>query len=214
MIESGLSESWHRLLRDRTLWLQGGAPHVNAVLLVKWVQRVNGRIAGYLEVHRRGGGTSPRLVRIGQSLQSIPRGEIDRLAYRESVLMDIPFSKYFPPPLLEPPPNMSPGIDATFTRVGWCPPGEMGAIPGCGVSIICERKQRGPWPQKAASCRLRPILLAWSKNKCFRYSEGSRQVHYGLERCLRGYMEKTDWDCAEQWLEPQGYDHGHWVSLG
>ncbi|KAE8376254.1 hypothetical protein BDV26DRAFT_282805 [Aspergillus bertholletiae] len=56
--EIGLSESWPRLLQDKTLWLQGGARHLNAVL-VKWNKRANNWVTGYLEVHRSGGSVSP-----------------------------------------------------------------------------------------------------------------------------------------------------------
>ncbi|OGM42404.1 hypothetical protein ABOM_008404 [Aspergillus bombycis] len=63
-VEVGYTESWPKLLRDRDLWIIGGAPHVNAVLLVKWNLRKNNHVAGYLELHRPGVANPPRLVSI------------------------------------------------------------------------------------------------------------------------------------------------------
>ncbi|KAK6837366.1 hypothetical protein RU639_001564 [Aspergillus parasiticus] len=59
VVECGQSKSWLRLLEDKALWLEGGAPYVNAVLLMKWSVTGN-KVAGYLELHRRSG-VSPRL---------------------------------------------------------------------------------------------------------------------------------------------------------
>ncbi|KAE8332771.1 hypothetical protein BDV39DRAFT_199769 [Aspergillus sergii] len=59
VVECGQSKSWLRLLEDKALWLDGGAPYVNAVLLMKWSVTGN-KVAGYLELHRRSG-VSPRL---------------------------------------------------------------------------------------------------------------------------------------------------------
>ncbi|KAE8309985.1 hypothetical protein BDV41DRAFT_579960 [Aspergillus transmontanensis] len=59
VVECGQSKSWLRLLEDKALWLEGGVPYVNAVLLIKWSVTGN-KVAGYLELHRRSG-VSPRL---------------------------------------------------------------------------------------------------------------------------------------------------------
>ncbi|KAE8165674.1 hypothetical protein BDV40DRAFT_258008 [Aspergillus tamarii] len=36
-VEVGYSESWSRLIDDKLVWILGGAPHVNAVLLVNGI---------------------------------------------------------------------------------------------------------------------------------------------------------------------------------
>ncbi|KAE8343185.1 hypothetical protein BDV24DRAFT_161624 [Aspergillus arachidicola] len=59
VVECGQSKSWLRLLEDKALWLDGGAPYVNALLLMKWSVTGN-KVAGYLELHRRSD-VSPRL---------------------------------------------------------------------------------------------------------------------------------------------------------
>lgn len=62
VLEVSFMESWPKLQEDKDLWLQGGAPHVNVVLLVKWDKQSNGQVAGYLEIYRRGCATSHRVV--------------------------------------------------------------------------------------------------------------------------------------------------------
>ena len=53
------SESWPKqLLQDRNAWINWGAPHVNAALLVKWNSRKGNHVAGYLEIHRHGAALS------------------------------------------------------------------------------------------------------------------------------------------------------------
>ncbi|RAK91962.1 hypothetical protein BO79DRAFT_214907 [Aspergillus costaricaensis CBS 115574] len=59
VIESGYAESTARLYADRDLWLQGGALHVNVVILIKWNKRVDNHIDGWIELHRRGGSDVP-----------------------------------------------------------------------------------------------------------------------------------------------------------
>ncbi|GLA87419.1 hypothetical protein AtubIFM56815_001845 [Aspergillus tubingensis] len=59
VIESGYTESTARLYADRDLWLQGGAPHVNVVILIKWNKRVDNHIGGWIKLHRRGGSDVP-----------------------------------------------------------------------------------------------------------------------------------------------------------
>ncbi|GAB1202561.1 hypothetical protein APSETT445_001179 [Aspergillus pseudonomiae] len=58
-VEVGYSESL--LLRDQEVWIVRGAPHVRAMLLVKWNIRRNNQVAGYLELHRPGVANPPRL---------------------------------------------------------------------------------------------------------------------------------------------------------
>ncbi|KAH8424826.1 Transcription factor [Aspergillus melleus] len=58
--ESG-HESWSNLLKVKDMWLQGGTPYVNAVVLIKWDERDNGDVAGSLELHRRGGIACPQI---------------------------------------------------------------------------------------------------------------------------------------------------------
>ena len=65
VFETAYTESWPKLQEDKRLWLEGGANHVNAILVTKWLKRANGRVAGYLEIHRRGGAVSPRVVSPG-----------------------------------------------------------------------------------------------------------------------------------------------------
>ena len=55
ILEIGYSKPWPKVQEDRDLWLQGGAPFVNAIVLIKWTKRSNGRVAGFIEVHRPGG---------------------------------------------------------------------------------------------------------------------------------------------------------------
>ncbi|PLB48716.1 hypothetical protein P170DRAFT_425743 [Aspergillus steynii IBT 23096] len=58
--ESG-HEPWANLLEVKDIWLQGGAPYVNAVLVVQWDERDNGEVAGSLELHRRNGIVGSRI---------------------------------------------------------------------------------------------------------------------------------------------------------
>ncbi|PYH39101.1 uncharacterized protein BO87DRAFT_437955 [Aspergillus neoniger CBS 115656] len=60
--ESGYSESVRKLYDHKDLWLQGGAPHVNVVILLKWYKRIRNRIAGWVELHRRGVGVPLRIT--------------------------------------------------------------------------------------------------------------------------------------------------------
>ncbi|KAE8150610.1 hypothetical protein BDV25DRAFT_172033 [Aspergillus avenaceus] len=53
LVEVGYSQSWPRLLQDKDVWFQA-APTVNVVVLVKWNRCTNSRVAGYLELFRRG----------------------------------------------------------------------------------------------------------------------------------------------------------------
>ncbi|OGM42928.1 hypothetical protein ABOM_007493 [Aspergillus bombycis] len=53
-VEVGYTESWPKFLRDEDLWINGEAPHVNAVLLVKWNLTKNNLVASFLELRRRG----------------------------------------------------------------------------------------------------------------------------------------------------------------
>lgn len=62
VVETGYTESWPKVQEDRDLWLQGDAPFVNVVVLVKFNKRSNGRVAAYIEVHRPGGQQGTRVV--------------------------------------------------------------------------------------------------------------------------------------------------------
>lgn len=54
VVESGFSESYRNLLRDKDVWLMGAAPHVNVVLLLSW-SKVKKGMKATLEVFRKGG---------------------------------------------------------------------------------------------------------------------------------------------------------------
>lgn len=63
IIESDFSESWPRLHQDMQLWLVGGDPKVQLVILVKWSKQSGNRAAGQLEVFERDATTGqPRLT--------------------------------------------------------------------------------------------------------------------------------------------------------
>lgn len=55
VLEAGWSETWTKLHVDDSLWIQGGAPHVNVLLLIKWTKASGQRVTGRLEVWRKGG---------------------------------------------------------------------------------------------------------------------------------------------------------------
>jgi hypothetical protein len=52
VIESGWSESRPQLHQDRDLWLRGGAPSVQVVLVLKWSKNNANRVKGDIEVFR------------------------------------------------------------------------------------------------------------------------------------------------------------------
>ncbi|EZF35207.1 hypothetical protein H101_01260 [Trichophyton interdigitale H6] len=56
VIETGWTDSWPKLSRDKDLWLQGGCPEVLLVFLIKWSKITNDRVKGIIEVHQRDGG--------------------------------------------------------------------------------------------------------------------------------------------------------------
>ncbi|GKZ23112.1 hypothetical protein AbraIFM66951_000018 [Aspergillus brasiliensis] len=67
VIESGYyNESSTKLQYDKDLWLLGGAPHVNVVILIKWDKEADSnRVSGWIELHRRGdSGTAIRKKRL------------------------------------------------------------------------------------------------------------------------------------------------------
>ncbi|KAL2215619.1 hypothetical protein M432DRAFT_634610 [Thermoascus aurantiacus ATCC 26904] len=53
VVESGWSESWPYLHQDMHLWLAGGAPTVQLVLLLRWSKTTSNRVGGVLEVYGR-----------------------------------------------------------------------------------------------------------------------------------------------------------------
>ncbi|EFQ99778.1 hypothetical protein MGYG_02791 [Nannizzia gypsea CBS 118893] len=79
VIETGWSESWPKLGRDKDLWLQGGFPEVQLVLLIKWSKISSNRVKGTIEIHGRNGGVTQLLqteaifpVPTNSTTQSIP----------------------------------------------------------------------------------------------------------------------------------------------
>ncbi|KAE8374635.1 hypothetical protein BDV26DRAFT_295767 [Aspergillus bertholletiae] len=53
VVEVGYSQAWPSLLEDRNMWFKSAAT-VNVVILVKWNKRAQNKVAGYLEIFRRG----------------------------------------------------------------------------------------------------------------------------------------------------------------
>lgn len=67
VIECGYyNESNTKLQCDKDLWLLGGAPHVNVVILIKWDKEADSnRVSGWIELHRRGdNGAATRRVSV------------------------------------------------------------------------------------------------------------------------------------------------------
>jgi hypothetical protein len=64
VFESGWSESYPELIADKNLWLDGGAPHVNVVIIVKWSWLVQNRIKCFLEMWKSNNPIPFRFVRI------------------------------------------------------------------------------------------------------------------------------------------------------
>ncbi|KAK1138691.1 hypothetical protein N8T08_002082 [Aspergillus melleus] len=56
VVESGWEESYPSLIRDKDLWLIGGSPHANVVIVIEWSRSPRNRIRGRLEVYRRQSG--------------------------------------------------------------------------------------------------------------------------------------------------------------
>ncbi|EGD99849.1 hypothetical protein TESG_07187 [Trichophyton tonsurans CBS 112818] len=56
VIETGWTESWPKLSRDKDLWLKGGCPEVLLVFLIKWSKITNDRVKCIIEAHQRDGG--------------------------------------------------------------------------------------------------------------------------------------------------------------
>lgn len=50
VVESGWSESFPRLRRDKDLWIHGGGGKIQLVLLIKWSSLSGGRVSGLIEV--------------------------------------------------------------------------------------------------------------------------------------------------------------------
>lgn len=53
MVESGWSERWPQLNQDSDLWMRGGAPEVQLVLIFHWRKLRGGRVRGDLQVWDR-----------------------------------------------------------------------------------------------------------------------------------------------------------------
>ncbi|KKZ61878.1 hypothetical protein EMCG_03668 [[Emmonsia] crescens] len=62
VVESGWSESLSRLREDMQLWLEGGTPLVQLVLLIKWSRLSGNRVKGSLEVYGRNSAGIPMLL--------------------------------------------------------------------------------------------------------------------------------------------------------
>lgn len=58
-LESGWSETMASLIRDQNVLLAGGNGHIKVVILVKWFERANRRVAGTVEVWRRDSNGQP-----------------------------------------------------------------------------------------------------------------------------------------------------------
>ncbi|KAI9039553.1 uncharacterized protein KD926_009278 [Aspergillus affinis] len=56
VVESGWAKTYPSLIRDKDLWLIGGSPHVNVVIVIEWSTSPRNRIRGRLEVYRRQSG--------------------------------------------------------------------------------------------------------------------------------------------------------------
>ncbi|RDW74402.1 uncharacterized protein DSM5745_07064 [Aspergillus mulundensis] len=83
--ESGWSDCWPKLITEMEMWLQGGRPNVQLVLLFKWSKRVNNNVVGEVRLYHQGAaGNSTEKFRasifpIGQDGPAgipITRGEI------------------------------------------------------------------------------------------------------------------------------------------
>ncbi|KAL5043917.1 hypothetical protein BDW71DRAFT_199325 [Aspergillus fruticulosus] len=51
--ESGWSDSWPKLIAGMELWLRGGRPNVQLVLLFNWSKRANNSVAGEVRMYER-----------------------------------------------------------------------------------------------------------------------------------------------------------------
>ncbi|KAL2828737.1 hypothetical protein BDW59DRAFT_142950 [Aspergillus cavernicola] len=63
VFEAGFSESYQRLIADKNLWLRGGAPVVNVVMLLMWSLISGNKVKGFIELWRSGA-PNPRHVDI------------------------------------------------------------------------------------------------------------------------------------------------------
>jgi hypothetical protein len=60
-IESGWSENFPKLQRDKDVWLVGGAPDVQLVILLKWFKLSRSRVKGLIQVWKRDAAGNPVL---------------------------------------------------------------------------------------------------------------------------------------------------------
>ena len=60
-IESGWSENSPKLQRDKGVWLVGGAPDVQLVILLKWYKLSRSRVKGLIQVWKRDAAGNPVL---------------------------------------------------------------------------------------------------------------------------------------------------------
>ncbi|KAK1139640.1 Transcription factor [Aspergillus melleus] len=74
VFEVAVSESYPKLERDRNIWLEGGSPHVNAVLAMKFYIRRNKTVAGKAQIFRRGrNNNSPEQVIFPAPSAAVPQ---------------------------------------------------------------------------------------------------------------------------------------------
>ncbi|CRG89778.1 hypothetical protein PISL3812_06817 [Talaromyces islandicus] len=62
VVEAGWSESRSQLHEDMKLWLTGGRPDVQLVIVLKWTKGLEDRVEGDVEVFERDASGSPRSV--------------------------------------------------------------------------------------------------------------------------------------------------------
>ncbi|QKX59431.1 uncharacterized protein TRUGW13939_06565 [Talaromyces rugulosus] len=62
VVESGWSETREKLHEDMRVWLIGGRPHVQMVIIVKWTRTSDERVTGDVEVFERDENDQPRSV--------------------------------------------------------------------------------------------------------------------------------------------------------
>jgi hypothetical protein len=59
VFEAGWSETREKLHDDMRLWLIGGRPHVEIVIVIKWTRTSGARVTGDIEVFKRDENDNP-----------------------------------------------------------------------------------------------------------------------------------------------------------
>lgn len=109
MFEVGDSESYPRLVADKDLWLTGGAPVVNVVVLIKWTRVAGNCVKGFIEVWRRGAPNPQRIVSINRFRSSF------FLCLLRNIITDFNYRIYFQRLLLAPQRERSRSTGTTST---------------------------------------------------------------------------------------------------